>query len=96
MVIVSNRLWIRGTCNYETIDTSNTLQREHQVTFEICIAHFVVACSPVVDLLSKSLVHRWHEMLHLRVPAPITIANQDIVSKGFLDFVEERVDAFLQ
>jgi hypothetical protein len=34
-------------------------------------------------------------MLHLRVSAPITIANQDIVSKGCLDFVEERVDAFL-
>ena len=36
----------RGTCNYEMINKSNTLQRVHQVTFEVCIAHFVVACSP--------------------------------------------------
>ncbi len=31
----------------------------------------------------------------VRVPAPITIANQDVASKGGLDLVEERVDVFL-
>jgi hypothetical protein len=32
----------RGTCNYEMINT-HTLQRKHQVTLEIRIAHFVAA-----------------------------------------------------
>jgi hypothetical protein len=37
---------MRGTCNYEMINTLNALQREYQITVEFCIAHFVVACSP--------------------------------------------------
>jgi hypothetical protein len=35
-----------GACNYEMKNTPNVLQREHQVSFDVCIAHFVVACSP--------------------------------------------------
>jgi hypothetical protein len=35
----------RGTCNYEMINTSKALQHAYQVTFEVCIACFVVACS---------------------------------------------------
>jgi hypothetical protein len=41
-----NGLSCRGTCNYEMINASKSLQREYQVTFEVCITRFVVACSP--------------------------------------------------
>ena len=46
---------IRGTCNYEMTNTSNTLQRVNQTTFEICVTHFVVACSPEDDQASHPL-----------------------------------------
>ncbi len=35
-----------GACNYEMINTSDALQRQHPATFEIRIVHFVVSCSP--------------------------------------------------
>ena len=43
----------QGTCNYETINLVMHYNVLVQAAFEIYITHFVVACSPEMEIVEK-------------------------------------------
>ena len=65
-------------------------------TLLACVA--LVDCDGVillVDLLPETLVHCRHEVFHLIAPAPVTVCNQDVLTKRFTDLIQKGGDALL-